>query len=175
MIWIHALNASDTTISILSPDTDVYHIGRPLVAHTNLDIIVQLSKFNNRELRLVNMKALIHTFSNDPSLAPIPSSLIPQTLQVLYVSTGCDFTSYFHGLGKTSFLNAFFEYAGFICSSGLLADTDEETSFFSFVRLVGTTYFRKHKSVFLPSYTTPMSLFNSFSKDSLTPLEQHSM
>ena len=174
-IWIHALNASDTTILILSPDTDVYHIGIPLVAHTNLDIIVQLSKFNNRELRLVNMKALIHAFNNDPSLAPIPSSFIPQTLQVLYVSTGCDFTSYFHGLGKTSFLNAFFEYAGFICSSGLLANTDEETSFFSFVRLVGTTYFRKHKSVFLPSYPTPMTLFNSFSKDSLTPLEQHSM
>ena len=40
---------------------------------------------------------------------------------------------------------------------------------------MGTTYFRKHKSVFLPSYTTPMSLFNSFSKDSLTPLEQHIM
>ena len=77
MIWIHALNASDTTILVLGPYTDVYHIGRPLLAHTNLDIIVQLSKFSNRELRLVNMKALIHTFSNDPSLAPIPSSFIP--------------------------------------------------------------------------------------------------
>ena len=58
------LNASDTTILILSPDTEVYHIGRPLVAHTNLDIIVQLSKFNNRELRLLNMKAE----SSDPCI-----------------------------------------------------------------------------------------------------------
>ena len=101
-IWIHALNTSDTIILMLSPDTDVYHIR---TSCTHKYIIVQLSKFNNRELRLVDMKALIHGFSNDPSLAPIPPSFIPQTLQVLYVSTGC---SYFHGLGKTSFLNTCF-------------------------------------------------------------------
>jgi len=166
-IWLHVVNAQNTNILVLSPDTDVYHIGLPIVANTNKKVYVQLSKFTEREVRLVDMQALINAFSNDPNLAVIPDPRIPLIIQILFVSTGCDCISYFHGLGKTSFLNTLFDYAEFICSSefGMLTDEDEKNSFISFLRLVGCTYFRKHKSVFLPAYPTPMALFNSFSKD----------
>ena len=44
---------------------------------------------------------------------------IPQVLQTLFVSTGCDFISYFTGFGMATFLNNLYEYCSFICT-----DTD---------------------------------------------------
>ena len=56
----------------------------------------------------------------------------------------------------------------------MLTDTTPSTlGFFSFLRLVGCTYFRKHKSAFLPSYTSPITLFNSFSEESGTVSHHH--
>ena len=81
----------------------------PLIAETNLDVIVRLSQFNSKELRLLHMKALIQAFTNDPDLATIHQSEIPLTMQVVYVCTGCDFISFFHSLGKAYFLNTLFE------------------------------------------------------------------
>ena len=84
---------------------------------------------------------------------------------MLYISTGCDFVSFFNGIGKATFMATLFEYSQFICDStaqtpGMLSQPDAD-GFLSFIRLVGCAYFRKHKSVFLPSFPTPMSLFNS--------------
>ena len=56
------------------------------------------------------------------------------------------------------------------CVPGLLSNTND--GFLSFVQLVGCAYFKKHKSAFLPIYPTPMSLFNSVSKDN--PIIKHS-
>ena len=56
-----------------------------------------------------------------------------------------------------------------------LADTDPNSNgILSFFRLVGCAYFRKHKAAFLPTYLTPMSLFNSLAKDNQTHLDHHS-
>ena len=80
---------------------------------------------------------------------------------------------------KVSFLATFFEYCAFICSNsnqtpGMLTDTIPNSfGLFSFLRLVGCTYFRKHKSAFLPSYTSPIMLFNSFSVEGRTALDLH--
>ena len=52
-IWFHTINASGTKKLVLSPDTDVYHIGLPIVAATNLNVIVQLSSFSSTALRLL--------------------------------------------------------------------------------------------------------------------------
>lgn len=73
-------------------------------------------------------------------------------------------------------LSTFFEYCVFICCNsnqapGMLTDTTPSTlGFFSFL---GCTYFRKHKSVFLPSYKSPITLFNSFSEGSGTVSNHH--
>ena len=77
------------------------------------------------------------------------------------------------------FLNSLFEYSDFIClnteeAPGILASQDSDLSFLSFLRLVGCAYFRKHKSAFLPMYPTPMTIFNSLSKEDQTLRDHHS-
>ena len=178
-IWLHVLNSAGQKKLVLSPETDVYHFGLPIVADTTLDILVRLSPFTSLELRLLDMQALISAFANDPDLAIIPQSLSTSTIQVLFICTGCDFISFFTGFGKASFLTALFEYCEFICSNsnqapGTMTDTNSDSQgLLSFLRLVGCAYFRKHKAAFLPSYPTPMTLFNSLHKDCHTALVNH--
>ena len=50
---------------------------------------------------------------------------------------------------------------------GTLADIESDSALLSFFRLVGCTYFRKHKPVLLPM---PATIFNSLYKDHQTPL-----
>ena len=78
-----------------------------------LDVIVQLSPFSSVELRLLDIQALNSAFKNDPDLAVIPRLSVAPVMQVLFVCTGCDFVSFFYGLGKASFL---YDYCSFICS-----------------------------------------------------------
>lgn len=137
---------------------------------------MQLSSISSLELRLLDMQALIAALCNDSDLA-IPESLSPLAMQVVYICSGCDFFSFFNGLGKASYLSTFFEYCGFICSSsdhapGMLTDTYSSTpGFLLFIRIVGCAYFRKHKSAFLPAYSSPIALFSSFTKEDETVLD----
>ena len=142
-----------------------------------LDVIVQLSPFSSVELRLLDIQALNSAFKNDPDLAVIPRLSVAPVMQVLFVCTGCDFVSFFNGLGKASFLNTLYDYCSFICSDSdqvpeILSNIDQD--FLSFIRLVECTYFKKHKSAFLPTYPTPMTLFNSLANNSGNSPLQHS-
>ena len=72
----------------------------------------------------------------------------------------------------------FFENAWFICSAlaapGTLADThphNMKDGCLSFLRLVGSMYFKKHLSSF--TYDTPPALYNSLADPTSTMLEQH--
>ncbi len=143
-IWLHVLHSAGTRKLVLSPDTDVYHM---------LDVIVRLSPFNSIDQRLLDLPALLRSV--------VCSGRKHQTL---FIATGCDYISFFNGLGKTTFLNTLFEYTEFITSNSTSTPgtlTDEPNGFLSFLRLVGCAYFKKHKSAFLPSFPTPMTLFNS--------------
>lgn len=102
-IWLHTINSFGQKKLILSPDTDVYHIGLPIIAETNLDILVQLSSFSSVELRLLDMQALSSAFKNDPDLAAIPASSVAQAMQVMFVCTGCDFVSFLPDWEKLPF------------------------------------------------------------------------
>ena len=177
---MHVVNSPGTRKLVLSPDTDVYHIGLPIIADTNIDVVVRLSSFNSLEHRYLHMQALLSAFHNDPELAPVNPALSPSVMQMTFISTGCDFISFFHGLGKANFLATLFLYCKFICSNtdlvpGTLADMDSTNGFLSFTRLVGCAYFRKHKGVFLPSYPSPMALFNSLDNKDLVPSGHHSV
>ena len=64
--------------------------------------------------------------------------------------------TYFAGLGKAAFLNAFYQYSDFITGNkqeGSLSDNSSESEikggFLLFVRLIGTLYFKKHLSAFV--------------------------
>ena len=86
--------------------------------------------------------------------------------------------SYFKSIGKATILNNFFQHATFICGSnmpGFLHNTlpsNKEYGFLSFIRLIGTCYFKKHLTAFvaLKGHKTPAHLYNSL--DPLLQLEE---
>ena len=111
-IWVHVRQTECTRILVVSPDTDVYHIGLPLVSNlSNKEVVVQVSPVNSKECHL---SALNSALANDPDLAGLDTTELAQILQTLFVCTGCDYISFFSGLGKATFLRYFFQYATFI-------------------------------------------------------------
>ena len=154
-------------------------IGLPVISSTD-EVIIQLSKPSDKELNLLNVHTLVDAFVRDPDLAHISNHTIPQIMQALFVSTGCDYVSFFSGIGKAYFLKVFFEYAKFVikndqdtlAKSFMHTDLNEqdESTLLAFVRLVGCAYFKKHTNAFLGE--TPESHFNSF-VSATTPLDQH--
>ena len=106
------------------------------------------------------MNSIITALNNDPDLSQIPVHLRPQVLQSLYVATGCDYTSFFTGLGKVSLLTTFFQHATFITSgndpSGSMGElhvhvsgnAEATNSRYSFLRLIGCAYYKQHTSAF---------------------------
>ena len=177
-VWLHAKFASSSRALVFSPDTDVYHIG--LAAGMDFDqceVIVQLSSVG-RDLQLLHMNHLIEAIHYDPSLSTIPGCDLLGAIQMLYITTGYDFTSFFVGLGKVMFLKSFYACSEFISSGmdpstpGVLACKDPESSgFLSFIRLVGATYFAKHRGAFLEN--SAASLYNQLSTPDISPAEQH--
>ena len=95
-----------------------------------------------------------------------------------YVCTGCDYISFLRAVEKLLSFRCFYQNAHFISSGkeaacGTLADIDlnngqMDTGYLSFLRLVGTVYFKKHNTGF-----NPITHFNSFHKPSTTPVEKH--
>ena len=89
-----------------------------------------------------------------------------------YVTTGCDYISYFKGIGKVFFLNVLYQHATFITGGsdpeGTLADTDPDCGhlgLLAFIRFVGCAYFNKHSAGF--KLSTPEALFHSIKSTSL--------
>ena len=156
-IWRHAYQSKANKILIYSPDTDVYNIGLPLISITShVECIVEINLPHSNEQRFVSINDLQTALDNDPDLASIDREQLPSTLQMLFIVSGCDYTSYFAGIGKAAFLNAFCQYSNFITGNkqeGCLSDSSSESEmkigFLSFVRLIGTLYFKKHLSAFV--------------------------
>lgn len=106
--------------------------------------MIQISAYNSRELCFLHLPALVTALRNDPGLSSIEPALLPQIFQTLFVVTGYDYTSFFSGLGKATFLRYLFQHSQFITSgqgiiSGTLANvgsSDLESGFLSFLRLV---------------------------------------
>jgi hypothetical protein len=86
-------------------------------------------------------------------------------MMLIYIASGCDYVSFFSKIGKPTVLKIFYQYANFICGNkqhtpGTLADTDVDYGFLSFLRLIGTIYFKKHNTGFETS--SPLTYFHSF-------------
>ncbi len=71
-------------------------------------------------------------------------------LQTLFICSGCDYITFFAGVGMATMMRRLFENARFITGTssipGTLASTDPssmEKGFLSFIRLIGTVYFKK--------------------------------
>ena len=146
------------TANLLS-DTDGYIVG--LTNHINsADITVELTKVGSKDRKLLFMT---NCLERDPDLSLVPTQELPRIIQALYACTGCDYTSFFSGLGKCSFFRTFCRYSDFICGSrvkGSLSHWKSENSYLAFLRLVGTTYFIKYISTYRGT-KSPVALFNS--------------
>lgn len=167
-IWLHATKAEKRKILVQSPDTDVYHIGLPLTCISSKEVVIQLSSVNSQEVKIINLSKFALTLKNDPDMVGISCELVPKIMQTIYIATGCDYISFFNNLGKSTFLKYFFEYSSFITAGtnintpGMLSDTEphqQELGYYSFLRLVGVVYFKKHASGF--STSSPVTHFNS--------------
>ena len=127
-------------VNRVSPDTDVYNIGLPLLRPETFDVYVQLSPVNSIEIKLLHLNSLYTSLLNDHDLASVSPLLRAKVIQTLFICSGCDYISFFAGIGKI-----FYENAWFICGMdslpGTLAQTDIDNlkeGFLSFVRLVGS-------------------------------------
>ena len=79
--------------SCCSPDTDVYHIGLPLLNPVIYDVYVQLSPLTSPEPRLLRLNELHQSLCSDPDLALVPLGLRACVMQTLFICSGCDYVS----------------------------------------------------------------------------------
>ena len=112
-VWLHIRHTAHTRVLLMSPDTDVYHIGLALNTGDK-HVLVQVSPLNSREVRFLNMKALTLALKHGPDLSSIPSDILSQVIQTLFIRTGCDYIFFFSQLGKATFLRYLFQHASFI-------------------------------------------------------------
>ena len=126
-------------------------------------------------MKILAITNLINALNTDPDLADIPIAQRPQAFQTLYITSGCDYISFFKGIGKLFFMQVFYKQAAFISSGlnvpGTLGDIQPDgMGFLAFIRLVGSAYFFKHRSGFLA--VSPQNLYNAYSPD-LDIIERH--
>jgi len=124
--------------------------------------------------KYVYLNNLQTAFLNDPDLASLPRDELSETLQVMFISTGCDFISFFKTLGKATTLNNFNQYASFIGTLNKIFPLNQDEGFLAFIWLIGTSYFKKHVNAFtyLNGHETPRHLYNSLDQ-SLEPKLRH--
>ena len=149
-VWPHA-SCCQSPILIYSPHTDCYHIGLPLLStHNETTVTVQLKpQFVDSRFLLLN------DLSDDlQQVTYIEACRLGKILQMIFISSGCDFTS-FLVWEKLVFSTVFFQNALFICGkelsagvTGCLSDDSNDVSLLSFYRLIVCVYFRKHRSAF---------------------------
>ena len=93
---------------------------------------------------------------------PVPP--VPPWFLRLCIATGCDFTSFFVGIGKTALLKGFFRFSDFITGQFptlpcTLAHTDPESNgFLAFLHLVGVAYYLKNQGAFLKTHQSATTI-----------------
>ena len=113
-IWLHVCKSPFSNILVYSPDTDTYHIGLPFVS-ANQSVLIQL---NNRfgDEKYLDLNLLRTCLDQDPELCSIDSKITPYYIQMLYIVSGCDYTSHFVNRGKCSFFKWAFQFSNFVCN-----------------------------------------------------------
>ena len=109
------LRSRGTKKLVCSHDTDVFHIGLPLINST-VHVIVQFNTYTSLEYRYLHLDRLSATLTGDPDLSATPYEFRPKLLQSLYICTGCDFNSFFARLGKAKFMHLAYQHCAFINS-----------------------------------------------------------
>lgn len=110
------------------------------------------------------MTAFAAILDEDPDLYSILAEHHTAVIQATYVYSGCDYTSFFAGCGKSAFFNALYQYVDFITSRtvapGILCGDDENNSLSAFYGLVRSVYFKKYLVSYTPT-KSPYALYRS--------------
>ena len=59
------------------------------------DAIVQINPLNSRQLKFISMRRFLQALTNDPDLSEINPNILPNVLQTIYITSGCDYISFF--------------------------------------------------------------------------------
>ena len=189
-LWLHVRSSELSSFLIYSPDTDVYHIGLPLC--TDKDVVMKINAKQAADERFLHMTKLRNSFNNDIELQAISNKDRYLYIQKIFISSGCDYVSFFRGLGKNKFFSATLKYSHFIlyglcnkdvravghfldappstcqsCVNTKMCDNCAEkvqSSLMGFYRLIGCLYFLKFRNAF--TEFSPVENFINFESNS---------
>ncbi len=123
-IWLHASKTNCKEVLIVSKDTDLYHIGLPILSSNrdkNIYMQLKLTRNYSNDDRYLHLNTLLTALENDTELSYIPQHQIPLFALLTYIASGCDFTSSFYQIGKAKFMEACFKEAKFIYINNTVA------------------------------------------------------
>ena len=173
-VWLHANATTCTQVLLYSPDSDTFFIGLPLVKFMYGKELVLLQKDTAYEKVFIHLNTFVYLLKSDPLLKYVDQHHLEESLQMLFIVSGCDFISFFRGFSKKTFWEMFRCKASFIAgaqSCGELWETGD-SGLLSFFRLIGSLYFSKHRPAFLPTFDTSEAFLKSFSVLS-NSMDQH--
>ncbi|XP_071949801.1 uncharacterized protein [Antedon mediterranea] len=178
-VWLHFAKTSCSCVIIYSPDRDKLHVGLPIVqAVPDKKTIIQL-KASRSDNVYVCINSLLLSFSTDLSLQPLGDMLctVPKLLQTLFISSGCDYVSFFKGYSKKRFMEVFYRNCKFV-SGGIhtgylnqIGPDVQHLGLLAFYRLVGCVYFQQNLAAF--SVDTAEELFQNINTSDLNDLDKH--
>ena len=77
------MSSKHLDILLMSPDTDVYHIGCALRSTESKRVIIQLGKMSTRQLKFLNLPGPIKELRYDPDQAHVNPKLYMSVLGVI--------------------------------------------------------------------------------------------
>ncbi|CAC5386181.1 unnamed protein product [Mytilus coruscus] len=113
-VWLHAIHSKSQRIIMYSPDTDTFFVGLPFIDCLGDKTIYLQLKDSTFDQQFVDMNRFSLQMSNDMCLKELENS--ENCIQMVYIASGCDFVSFFHGYGKKTFFDIFRQNANFISS-----------------------------------------------------------
>ena len=174
-IWLHVQDTRCRNILVRSVDRDIAMVGLPFMPRF-IDKNVYIQYDSSKSGKYLHMNVLQKAINDDDKLSGIDISIRCSVIQTLYITSGCDFVSYWKEKGKATFFTALYNYANFVNSgASTIAHTQlspETEGLFAFYRLVGCVFFNANR-VSLNDFDTPIELFNSFSRSSA--IDRHTL
>jgi hypothetical protein len=182
MVWFHAVKSKCDNVMVYSLDTDVYHIGLCCAANVpSKNLYVQIHSGCNANL-YINVNNLLQNIKERVQFNTTDDKEMASIIIMLFICTGCDYVSFFKHHGKNSFFDSFFKNMDFImcnkvtpchrfmdhCSGSIGDHLNMESSFQSFLRLIGCEYFRLCKRFFDQTYKVSSELFMSLFQPSMS-------
>ncbi len=144
-VWLHAHKTQFNDIIIFSPDNDIYNIGFGLLNDFSDKTIWVQTKKHPYESEFLNVRKVAEKSSTSVYMNTLSLEKIGHMLQMLFIVTGSDYTSYFKHQGKNSLYKTFFHNFNFINQNDITLDEIINGSFnkgfLSFGVLIGCQYF----------------------------------